>query len=72
MIIDRAVFEIERGIGPGCWIGSIVAEMVLGILAAITAKWFSRRREYRADIGGAELAGEAKYDCGTTTLAVCS
>lgn len=58
MIIDRAVFKIERGIGPGYWIGSIVAEVVLGILAAIIAKWFSRRREYRADIGGAELAGK--------------
>ncbi len=58
MIIDRAVFKIERGIGPGYWIGSILAEVVLGILAAIIAKWFSRRREYRADIGGAELAGK--------------
>ncbi len=57
MIIDRTVFKIERGIGPGYWIGSIVAEVVLGILAAIIAKWFSRRREYRADIGGAEWAG---------------
>ncbi len=57
MIIDRAVFKIERGIGPGYFIGSIVAEVVLGILAAIIAKWFSRRREYRADIGGAQLAG---------------
>ena len=57
MLIDRAVFKIERGIGPGYFIGSIVAEMVLGVLAAIIAKWFSRRREYRADIGGAELAG---------------
>lgn len=58
MLIDRAVFKIERGVGPGYWIGSIVAEVVLGILAAIIAKWFSRRREYRADIGGAELAGK--------------
>ncbi len=58
MLIDRAVFKIERGIGPGYFIGSIVAEIVLGILAAIIAKWFSRRREYRADIGGAELAGK--------------
>ena len=32
MLIDRAVFKIERGIGPGYWIGSIVAEVVLGIL----------------------------------------
>ena len=58
MVIDRAVFKIERGIGPGYWIGSILAEVVLGILAAIIAKWFSRRREYRADSGGAELAGK--------------
>lgn len=60
MLIDRAIFKIERGIGPGYWIGSIVAEMVLGIVAAIIASWFSRRREFRADIGGAELAGRQK------------
>ena len=57
IMIDRVVFRIERGLGPGFWIGSIVAEMVLGILAAIIAAWFSRRREFRADAGGAELAG---------------
>lgn len=57
IMIDRVVFRIERGIGPGYWIGSIVAEVVLGILAAIIAAWFSRRREFRADAGGAELAG---------------
>ena len=60
IIIDRAVFRIERGLGPGYWIGSIVAELVLGIVAAIIASWFSRRREFRADIGGAELAGRQK------------
>ena len=60
MIIDRAVFRIERGIGPGYWIGSIVAEIVLGIVAAIIASWFSRRREFRADAGGAQLAGTQK------------
>ena len=60
MLIDRAIFKIERGIGPGYWIGSIVAEMVLGVVAAIIASWFSRRREFRADIGGAELAGRQK------------
>lgn len=57
ILIDRVVFRIERGIGPGFWIGSIVAEIVLGILAAIVAAWFSRYREFRADAGGAELAG---------------
>ena len=34
--------------------------MVLGIVAAIIASWFSRRREFRADIGGAQLAGRQK------------
>jgi heat shock protein HtpX len=57
ILIDRVVFRIERGVGPGFWIGSIVAEVVLGILAAMIAAWFSRYREYRADAGGARLAG---------------
>jgi len=60
ILIDKAIFKIERGVGPGYWIGSIVAEMVLGVLAAIIAAWFSRRREYRADAGGAKLAGRRK------------
>ena len=60
MIIDKAVSRIERGFGPGFWIGSIVAEIVLGIVAAMIAAWFSRRREFRADAGGAELAGRGK------------
>lgn len=60
ILVDRAVFKIERGVGPGYWIGSIVAEVVLGIVAAIIAAWFSRRREYRADEGGARLAGRTK------------
>ena len=60
ILIDRAVFRIERGVGPGFWIGSIVAEIVLGIVAAMIAAWFSRRREFRADAGGAQLAGRGK------------
>ena len=60
IVIDRTVFRIERGVGPGFWIGSIVAEIVLGIIAAMIAAWFSRRREFRADAGGAQLAGRGK------------
>lgn len=60
ILVDRVIFKIERGIGPGYWIGSIVAEIVLGIVAAMIASWFSRRREYRADEGGAKLAGRLK------------
>jgi len=60
MLVDRMVFRIERGLGPGFWIGSIIAEIVLGIVAAMIAAWFSRRREFRADAGGASLAGRGK------------
>lgn len=57
MLVDKLIFRIERGLGPGYWIGSILAELVLGMLAAMIAAWFSRRREFRADAGGAKLAG---------------
>ncbi|MDH3712851.1 MAG: protease HtpX [Gammaproteobacteria bacterium] len=57
MLVDRVVFRTERGVGMGYFVASIVAELVLGIVAAIIAAWFSRRREFRADEGGAELAG---------------
>ncbi len=60
MLVDKIVFKVERGVGPGFWIGSIIAEIVLGILAALVAAWFSRRREFRADAGGARLAGRPK------------
>ena len=58
ILIDRVVFKIQRGIGPGYFIGSIIAELILGIVAAVIASWFSRKREYRADFGGAKLAGK--------------
>ncbi|MDP1932410.1 MAG: protease HtpX [Gammaproteobacteria bacterium] len=55
--VDRVVFKTERGHGPAFWITTIVAELVLGILASIIVMWFSRQREFRADAGGASLAG---------------
>ncbi len=54
---DRVVFKTERGYGIGYYIVTIVAEMVLGILASMIVMWFSRYREYRADAAGAQLAG---------------
>lgn len=54
-LVDRLVFRVERGHGPGFWIASIVAEILLGILATMVVMWFSRWREYRADEGGASL-----------------
>jgi len=58
--VDRAVFKTEQGHGPAFWITSIIAQLVLGILASIIVMWFSRQREYRADAGGASLAGRQK------------
>jgi heat shock protein HtpX len=55
--VDRVVFKTERGHGPAFFIVSMLAEFVLGILAMTIVMWFSRWREYRADRGGAELAG---------------
>jgi len=58
--VDRVVFKVERGHGPAFWIVSIVSQIVLGILASMIVMWFSRWREYRADAGGASLAGRYK------------
>ena len=56
-LVDRIVFKTERGQGPAFFVTMIVAELVLGILASIIVMWFSRRREFSADRGGASLAG---------------
>lgn len=57
--VDRAVFKNEDGPGIGFFITTMIAEVVLGILASVIVAWFSRRREYRADIAGAELVSPA-------------
>lgn len=56
-VVDRAIFKSESGHGPGFWITTIIAQMVLGILATMIVMYFSRQREFRADAGGAKLAG---------------
>jgi len=57
--VDRVVFKVQRGHGPAFWIVSIIAELILGFLAMMIVMWFSRYREFRADEGGARLAGSA-------------
>ena len=57
--IDRAVFKNENGHGIGFYVATFFAEVILGILASTIVFWFSRRREYRADIAGAELVSPA-------------
>ncbi len=46
--------------GMGYYAGYYAAQMVLGFLASLVVMWFSRYREYRADAGGAHLAGRQK------------
>ncbi len=53
--VDRVVFKTERGYGLGYFLVTIVAEIVLGILASMIVMAFSRWREYRADAAGASL-----------------
>lgn len=50
----------ERGPGIGSFVAEIVAQLVLGFLASIIVMWFSRQREFRADAGGAALAGRER------------
>jgi heat shock protein HtpX len=59
-VVDRVVFKTERGYGPAYFVTSIVAQIFLSILASVIVMWFSRRREFRADAGGASLAGRNK------------
>jgi len=55
--VDRVIFKSQGGHGPAFFVTLIVAELVLGILASMIVMWFSRQREFRADRGGARLAG---------------
>jgi heat shock protein HtpX len=59
-VVDRVVFKTERGYGPAYWITAIFAQVILGILASLIVLWFSRKREFSADAGGARLAGREK------------
>jgi heat shock protein HtpX len=59
-LLDRLVFKVQRGHGPGYWIGVIFVQIILSVLASTIVMWFSRRREYKADEGGAYLAGREK------------
>jgi len=59
-LIDSALRgrdDRDRGRGIGYFVATFVAQIVLGFLAMLIVMWFSRRREFRADAGGASLAG---------------
>jgi len=58
--IDSVIFKQEEGPGPAYYVTFFVLEIALGILASVVVAWFSRQREFRADHGGATLAGREK------------
>jgi heat shock protein HtpX len=60
-VVDRVLLRNEeRGGGVGYFVAEMVAQVVLSILATMIVMWFSRYREFRADAGGANLAGRQK------------
>ena len=62
-VVDRVILrsnDDRGGYGPAYYITQMVAQLVLSILATMIVMWFSRWREFRADAGGARLAGSSK------------
>ncbi|MGR9105921.1 MAG: protease HtpX [Gammaproteobacteria bacterium] len=59
-VVDRVIFRTERGVGMGYYVTQIIAQICLSFLATAIVMWFSRQREFRADAGGATLAGRQK------------
>lgn len=60
--VDRVLLKNDGREGPGigAFVAEIAAQLVLGVLASVIVMWFSRQREFRADAGGANLAGREK------------
>jgi len=56
-VVDRVILKNERGHGIGYFLTTIFAQVVLSILASVVVMYFSRKREFVADTGGADLAG---------------
>ncbi len=59
-VVDRVVFKNEEGHGMGYFVTQLIMQVILSFLATMLVMWFSRYREYRADAGGANLAGREK------------
>jgi heat shock protein HtpX len=59
-VVDRVILQNERGQGMGYFLAQMVAQIALGFLASLLVMWFSRHREFKADAGGATLAGRGK------------
>jgi heat shock protein HtpX len=59
-VVDRVILQNERDHGMGYFLAQMVAQIALGFLASMLVMWFSRYREFKADAGGARLAGRGK------------
>jgi heat shock protein HtpX len=62
ILVDRVLLKNDGRNGPGigAFVAEIAAQLLLGVLASMIVMWFSRQREFRADAGGASLAGRNK------------
>jgi heat shock protein HtpX len=59
-LVDRALLKNDKGeSGIGFFLTTLIAQFILGIFASMIVSWYSRRREFRADRGGADLAGRS-------------
>jgi len=56
-VVDRVILKNDRGHGIGYFVTVMVAQVVLSVLASTIVMYFSRKREFIADTGGADLAG---------------
>lgn len=55
--VDRVILKNNRGHGIGYFITTIFAQIILSMLALTIVMYVSRKREFVADTGGADLAG---------------
>jgi len=58
--VDRVIFKNENGHGMAYYVTQMIAQIALSFLASMLVMWFSRYREFKADAGGAKLAGREK------------
>ena len=65
-LVDRVLLRSgdddrqSYGYGPAYYVTQMIAQLLLSVLATMIVMWFSRHREFRADAGGAQLAGRTK------------
>ena len=56
-VVDRVILKNDRGHGIGYFVTVMISQVILSVLASTIVMYFSRKREFIADTGGADLAG---------------